>query len=65
MNSCVVAMAALWFLSVPAYGDPISGYVYADGTAAVPSSLYSVSHPKEGVYIITFTSPMPRGLAVL
>jgi hypothetical protein len=51
-------MALCLLMAAPAYADPISGYVYANGTVAVPSSLYTVTHPERGSYTITFTTPM-------
>jgi len=52
-------LAALCLLvATPAYADPISGYVHADGTVAVPSSLYTVTHTRQGRYAIKFTNPM-------
>jgi hypothetical protein len=52
------ALAALCLLTTPACADPISGYVHADGTVAIPSSLYTVAHLGKGHYLITFTTPM-------
>jgi hypothetical protein len=52
------ALAALCLLATPACADPISGYVKANGTVSVPSSLYSVTHKKPGHYLITFTTPI-------
>lgn len=62
-----LALAAFCLLiAAPAYADPVSGYVNPDGTPAIPSALYTVTHPKTGHYIITFTTPMfPRANCVV
>jgi hypothetical protein len=52
------ALAALCLLTTPVCADPISGYVNANGTVAIPSSLYTVLHPKQGHYSIVFTAQM-------
>jgi len=55
----VTLLAALGVLmAAPAYADPISGLVHADGTVEVASSLYTVTQIREGRYLITFTNPM-------
>jgi hypothetical protein len=51
-------LAALCLLAAPACADPISGYVHANGRVAIPSSLYTVTHPERGMYTITFTTPV-------
>jgi len=51
------ALAALCLLAAPACADPISGYVKADGTPLIVSSLYTVTHTRRGLYKITFTTP--------
>lgn len=45
-------------LATPTFADPISGYVHADGTVVIPSSLYTIQHPKRGNYTIVFTTPL-------
>ena len=54
----VVLAAALCLLSVPACADPISGYVHRNGAVVLPSSLYTVTHPRTGHYTIRFTTPV-------
>jgi hypothetical protein len=52
------ALTAICVLATPACADPISGYVHADGTVAIPSSLYTVTHTRRGSYNIKFTNPL-------
>lgn len=54
----LVIATALCLLSVPACADPISGYVKADGTPLITSSLYIVEHPTAGRYKIIFATPL-------
>lgn len=51
-------VAALIYATTPAIADPISGYVNADGTVAVTSSLYTVAHVRSGTYEIDFATAM-------
>ncbi len=55
MNTRNVVLAVLCLVAAPASADPISGYVKADGTVAIPSSLYAVTHQGVGRYKIVFT----------
>ena len=59
MNKRNAALAlVLCALPIPASADIVSGYVNADGTVRLKSSLYTVSHPDRGKYIITFATPL-------
>jgi hypothetical protein len=55
---CKVFALMLFVLPGLAIADPISGYVRADGTPLIASSLYTVSHPESGHYTISFASPL-------
>jgi hypothetical protein len=59
MKTRNIALVALGLLTTaPAYADPISGLVQADGSVAYQSSLYTVTHLGTGRYLIAFTNPM-------
>ena len=54
LRSAILA-SFLSALATSAVADPISGYVHADGTVGIPSSLYTVTHTGRGHYVIKFT----------
>lgn len=59
MQRMTLAVFSLLISGSVALADPISGYVKADGTPIIPSSLYTVLHPRTSHYTIVFTNPMP------
>ncbi|MBV9990711.1 MAG: hypothetical protein JOZ72_05395 [Alphaproteobacteria bacterium] len=67
MNIRSVAVVAFGLLAAaPACADPITGLVGRDGSVAVSSSLYTVSHIGPGHYVITFATPMlPQASCVI
>jgi hypothetical protein len=51
--------------ATPAFSNPYSGYVNADGTQHFQSQSYSVVHPGTGRYYLTFGPLKPRANCIV